>query len=654
MSQIENSIESGGRRESEDRFRRFDGPLDLFLKWFAALGCFFFLLNISGVFAWLKIYFLPNQYNAMFLGVVLTLTFFLIPAGKKAPRDRLPWYDVVFIVFTLAGCLYIIINAYELAHWGKLRANTFEVVLASMIVITLLEAVRRSFGLPMIIVVVCFLLYAKFGYLAPKPFKIYYFGLTNLAADIYLSSGGIYGFLTRLSGTIILSFIAFGIFFVTTGGGKFIMNVTLALTGSMTGGPAKSAIVGSALFGTLSGSPTGNVAVTGSITIPLMKSMGYRPFYAAAVETIASTGGGIAPPVMANLAFIMAAMLAVPYTRIASAAIIPSFLFFLSIFAQVHLQAQKMGLKAVPRDQLPAIIRTLREGWEFIIPFVCLVYMLLVLRWPPEVSALYSIVIVVFATMFRKEHRVTFNRLIESLGKTIMTTVPIANVLALAGIIIAVLTITGVGPKLSAGLVDIAGGNTVVLILAAGVASYIMGMGISWTASYILVASLVAPALIQLGIPDIVAHFFIMYMVLSTGFTPPYCQTAFVAAAIAGAKPFKTGFQAMRLGIVCFLVPFVIVLNPALLWMGTSGEILTAALSATIGVIGLSIGIEGYFLFKTNLLQRILFILGGLLMTIPGISTDAVGVLLLAVAAVWQWLQRRGRKVEEVPVEAFG
>jgi TRAP transporter 4TM/12TM fusion protein len=295
----------------------------------------------------------------------------------------------------------------------------------------------------------------------------------------------------------------------------------------------------------------------------------------------------------------------------------------------------------LPREQLPSLKATIKEGWELGIPFLVLVVLLFVLHYPAAVAALYTILALVVVSMFRKQRRINVKRFIDSLEGGIRSTLAIANIIALAGIIMAMLTVTGLGPKLSAGLVTLFGNSMLLLVLAAGIACYIMGMGISFIASYILVAVLVAPALFKLGIEMIVSHFFIMYMVLATNFTPPYCTAAYVAAPIAKAHPFRIGFQAMRLGIVTFLVPFIIVYNPALILIGTPGEIVLAAVTAIIGIFGLSVGMEGYLFSRTNWLQRVLFLIGGIAMAIPGLVTDFAGVGMLTLAILWQWQDSR-------------
>lgn len=623
------------RREAGD-FRELTGAQAVAVNATAAVSGVFLVAYLGGAVGYFRFFLYENQYNAVFLAIVLALTFVLVPAGPRAPRDRVPWYDVLFAAAGVAGCAYIVVNAHELAYFGRITATPVEIALGAATIVTLMEAVRRSFGWAMVVIASAFILYAKLGYLAPGILRLYYFDWSMLTSDIYLGTSGIFGTLTSVASGIIVAFIMFGVFFVAAGGGRFFLDLTLALTGGMRGGPAKAAIFGSALFGTVSGSPAANVVVTGSVTIPMMRSVGYQPYYAGAIEAIASTGGALAPPIMSGVAFVMAMMVGKPYAYIATISALPALLYFMSLYVQVHLHAKKENIRGLPREQLPTFWATLRGGWELVLPFVVLCLLLFVLRYPPEMAALYTIGALVVTSLFRRVHRLGPQRIVQALADGVRATLAIANIIALAGIILAVLTVTGLGPRLSAALVTAAAGNVYVLVILAGLACYVLGMGISFIAAYILVAALVAPALLELGLPLVASHFFIMYMVLATNFTPPYCTAAYVAAGIARAHPFAIGFQAMRLGVVCFLVPFVVVFNPALILIGSTGEILLAAVTAIVGIAGLSAGIEGYLFVRASWMQRLLFVTGGVGMFVPGVASDVAGVMLLAIATAWQ------------------
>ncbi len=643
-SNQENQEKEKREPEKRGRYRQYPGPLDTILKVAGGLATLFLVLYISGALGYLGMPVLVFlTYNAIFVAVITTLCFLYLPASKNAPRDRLPWYDALLIVAGLTGSIYVAVNGLNILYYGRLVASPLEMIMALLTIGTLVEATRRFFGWAIVIIVAVFILYAKFGHLIPGRFEIYPTGWSQLAADIYLSRGGIFGELTSIASGVILSFITFGIFFVAAGGGNFFIKVAMAFTGHMQGGPAKAAIVGSALFGTVSGSGAANVIVTGTTTIPLMKSVGYKGYYAGAIEAIASTGGAITPPVMAGLAFMMASFMQVPYVYVVTIAILPALLYFISLYMQVHLHAAKMGISGLARKDLPTIRDAIKSGGEWVIPIIVLMLLLFVFRFQAETSAIWSIGSVILVSMFRREHRITLNKFITNCLEAMRAVAPVGAIIALASVMLAVLTITGLGPKISADIITIFGGNLLFLLIASAVVCYILGMGISFNAAYILVIALVGPVLIKLGVPLVAAHFFVAYMVISTNFTPPYCPASFVAASIADAKPFRVGYQAMRLGIVTFLIPIVIAYNPALLLIGTPAEITIAAITAVVGIIAVSAALEGYFWSNLNWVQRIAFGAGGLGMFVPGVMSDLIGIGLIVPVMFWHWTASRSK-----------
>ena len=642
---VAEETQRAGFDAGKGRYRVFHGTPDRLITALTAGLALFCILNVSGVFFYaFHVMLLPERVNAIFVVVVLILTFLYVPARKGDLQSRIKWYDILFLAGGLVGTLYMAINAQQLAYWQRILATEFEVVIGIITIVVLMEAVRRFFGWAVVTMVAIFFLYAKFGYLIPGTLNVYYSSWSRLMADIYLSTGGIFGNLVRIANRLILPFLAFGVFFIISGGGQFFLKIALALTGHMTGGPAKAAVIGSALFGMISGNPGADVMVTGSVSIPMMKNIGYKAHYAGAVEAIASTGGVLTPPIMGGVAFVMAEMLGVRYAYIALIAIVPAILYYISVYSQVHLQAVKMGIKKVPRAQLPSIKQTIKEGWEFFIPFVVLIVLLFVLHFPAAMAAIYSTVVIIAVSWFRRQHRINYRVFINGLSNVIKAILPVANIIALIGIIIGVLSITGLGPKLSSALVTLSGGSPITLVALAGLACYIMGMGVSTLPSYILLGVLVAPALNTLGIPAVVTHFYIFYLTCATYFTPPYCTTAYVASILADAPPFKIGWQAMRLGIVCYLVPFAIVVNPALILIGNPAEIALAIGTAIIGVFSLAIGIEGWLFSKVRILQRVLFLVGGVCIFVPNWELTLAGAVTLAGVYTWHWLDSRRLK----------
>jgi TRAP transporter 4TM/12TM fusion protein len=375
-----------------------------------------------------------------------------------------------------------------------------------------------------------------------------------------------------------------------------------------------------------------------------MKRTGYSPTFSGAVEAVASTGGQIMPPIMGSIAFVMASLLGVSYRTVALAAAIPAALYFVALFTQTDLRAAKDGLRGMEKSALPSFMTALKGGWEFVIPIILLVTLLFGLRYPPSLVGVYSIGMLILISMFRKKNRISLKGIVDSLEATSRAMLMIAPILAAAGIIVALLGATGLGPRMASSLVYISGGNIAVLFILAAIASYILGMGGAMIVSYIVLAVLVAPALEMVGVPLMVSHFFVFYMGLTMFFTPPVCPTAFIAAGIAKAPAFATGFQAMRLGIVTFLVPFILIYNPALILIGEPIQIALATITAVIGVFALSVGVERYLFTKVSWLQSILAISAGITMMVPGWTSDVIGIGLLGLLLLWQWRSRKNRR----------
>jgi len=626
------------------KYRQYSGPMSVLVRMISGSLCLFILLYVSGVLPQAGFYVIQFRLNAIFLAGTLVLVFLLIPLRKGMLKHRLPWYDVLFILAILLGSIYVFVSARDLAFFTLLHASPLQMVLGIMMIVAVLEAMRRTIGWAIVIIVLCFLLHAKFSYLLPEfAFSIFEQSWDKLIATTYLSFSGIFGGLTSIGSNIIFAFIAFGIFFVKLGGGDIFHKLALSLTGRFSGGPAKAAIAGSALFGMLSGSPTANVAVTGSVTIPMMKRAGYSATFAGAVESIASTGGQLMPPIMGATAFIMAGMLGVSYATVALAAIIPAILYYIALFFQTHLRAVKDGLRGIPRSELPSLRTTLKEGWEFSIPLLLLVVLLFVLKYAPPLAATYSIGALIVISLFRKRNRISLNGYIQSLEEATKSMLIVVPILAGSGIIISLVGLTGLGAMFASSLVEISGGSMLILLVLAGISSYILGMGGAMMVAYILLAVLVAPALASVGLPLIVAHFFVFYMGLSMFFTPPVCPVVYVAAGLANAKPYSIGFQAMRLGIVTYLVPFVLAYNPCLILLGDPLEIVLASVTAIVGVLALSIGLERYLFHRTNWLQSMLSLGAGVSLVMPGLVTDLIGASLLAWVVLWQWSTRESR-----------
>jgi TRAP transporter 4TM/12TM fusion protein len=624
---------------SEDKYRQFRGPLRILVKVIAAGVCLYCLLMASGYLAYIGISYIPLQLNAIFLGGVLITIFLLIPPTKRSRKDQLPWYDISLAVAALAGNTYIAVNAIDLMGVLHLSATPLEVGLGLVTFMLILEAVRRVLSWPMVAMGLFFFIYLKFGSFLPGMWRAYPLPWPLAMSNIYTSTQGIYGPILRIGSGIAIVFLTFGVVFTYVGGGDYLIRMAMAITGSLRGGPAKTATIASAMFGTLSGSAVANVVVTGSVTIPMMKRIGYGPAFAGAVEAVASSGGTITPPVMGTIAFLMSAMLNVPYADIAIAAALPALLYYFGIFMQIDLRAARLGLRGLPRHELPSVREEFKKGWEFTVPLLALVVSIFLLNWDVNRCGLFTIVVTLIVSVFRKQTRskLGFMKLVNVLEEAFRGVLTVGAVMAQAGVILAALVVTGLGPRISAALINLAGGNLFILVLLTAVVCYLMGMGVDILGAYIILAALVGPSMEYLGVRLFVSHFFILYMCAIGFFTPPLAPAAFVAGAIAKADPFRVGFIAMRLGIIVFLVPFIIVYAPALLLIGSFREVIQAVVTSLGGVFILAVGIEGYLFRNVSWVGRILLIGAGLLMIVPEPMTDAIGAAMGFVILLFHW-----------------
>jgi TRAP transporter 4TM/12TM fusion protein len=599
--------------------------------------CIIGILYITNVFEFFGLYMTIVPYCGLILMLVLVLAFLIYPAGKGTSTRRLPWYDIMLILMSVASSGYI---AFFPGRWGYFlqtgTATMVEVVLCFMLILVILEATRRLVNLAMAVIALFFVIHVLVGPHLPGILLTFPFSLRRIATMFYMSEGGIFGLPVNVASTIIVAFTLFAAFLEKSDAGKFILDATFAATGRWVGGPAKAAIVSSCALGTMCGQTAANVATTGSVTIPLMKKMGYTPEFAGAVECVASNGGQIMPPVMGLIAFLMAELLGVSYWSICVAAFLPAFLYYIGLFVQVHFEAVKLGLKGLPGEQLPSLKRVMRQGWFYLIPLFILIYLLAVLHLPVQHCGLYAALSVVVVSMVdcqrkkktRKGAKEVLAWFVDSLETGARALLVPAVACAAAGIIIGSLGVTGLGFRLSGILVNIAGGNMLLLLILSAAASYILGMGMSSVPCYLILVVLVAPALVQMGVAPIAAHLFLFYFGIVSFITPPVAVAAYVASGISGGDPFKTGFIAMRLAIVTYIVPFLFVYSPSLLLIGSVGEIMLAMVTAIVGVSLLGIGFERFLLTKLNWVEAALLVVSGLLLMKPGIMTDIIGAAI--------------------------
>ena len=604
-------------------------------------------LYISNALEFIGIHLTIVPYCALILMLILVLVFVIYPAKKGGSREKVSWYDMVLIIMSICGNGYL---TFFPGRWAPLlmRGTTtlLEVILCFMLIIAIIEATRRTINIAMALVASFFVIHLVFGSHFPGILLTFNFKLERIASIFYLRAEGIFGAPVEIACTLALSFMLFSAFLQNSKAGSFILDGAFALTGRWRGGPAKAAILGSAALGTMVGATAANVATTGSITIPLMKKTGYSPEFAGGVEAVASNGGQIMPPVMGAVAFLIAEILGMPYWSVCVAAFLPAVLYFIAIFVQVHFEAARLGLRGLPPEQLPSFLTVLKRGWFYMIPVFLLIYLLAVIHLPVQHCGLYAsmaaMLIVIIDWQGKKETRKGLKDiiiwLINCLELAARSLLVPAVACAAAGIIIGSLDSSGLGIRLSSILLDVSGGNQFLLLLLTAVASFILGMGMTSIPCYLVLVMLIAPALAQLGVVPIAAHLFVFYWGLISFLTPPVAVAAYVAAGISGGSPMKTGFIAMRLGIVKYVVPFLFVYNPSLLMIGATGGIILTLITGIIGVSILSIGMEGFFLQRLNLLERALFIVGGFLALMPPEEYASViyaGVILCIFALLW-------------------
>ena len=565
----------------------------------------------------------------------LVLIFLLYPARKSWSREKMNPLDAIFAVLSVVATMYLVVNYKELVTRAGMNTPT-DIAIGVIGVLLVFEATRRTVGWPMLTVALVFLAYAFLGPYMPGILAHRGVSFDELVSHLYFTTEGIFGVPMGVSSTFIFLFILFGAYLDATGLGKFFIDFANALAGWAVGGPAKVAVLSSGLMGTVSGSSVANVAGTGSFTIPMMKKLGYRPSFAGAVEAAASTGGQLMPPVMGAAAFLMAEFVGVPYIEVVKAAVIPALLYYTGIWLSVHYEAKKYGLKGTPREELPKFGPLLREKGHLALPLIVIVY-LLVTGYTPMRAALYAIGLTIVCACLRKNTRITFKQFVEGLIVGAQSVLGVLIACASAGIIIGVVTKTGVGLKLATALLDLAGGKMLPAMFFTMITSLILGMGVPTTANYVITSTIAAPALVQMHVPVLAAHMFAFYFGIVADVTPPVALAAYAGAGIAGANPMKTGVTAAKLAIAAFVVPYIFVLAPQLLMINaTAPTILMAMVTAIIGMWGLSLAMIGFCQHPLNILQRIAFFIGGLCLIIPGSMTDLFGIVILFLGYQWQ------------------
>lgn len=567
--------------------------------------------------------------RAVHLGFGLCLAFLLYPTRKSWRRDKIHPLDAVLAILGAAAPAYIVINYRELILRAALPTST-DVAVGTLGIILVIEAARRVVGIPMVCVVLFFISYAFAGPYMPGLLAHRGLNIDYFVSHVYFTTEGIFGIPLGVSSTFIFLFILFGAYLEGTGLGKFFIDVANSIAGWASGGPAKVAVLSSGLMGTVSGSSVANVVGTGSLTIPMMKKLGYHKDFAGAVEAAASTGGQLMPPVMGAAAFLMAEFVGVPYVEIVKAAVIPAALYFIGVWLGVHFEAKRNDLKGIPRSELPKFREILRERGHLAIPLLVIVY-LLVSGYTPMRAALVAIVLSIAVSAIKKSTRMSFPAIVKGLETGARNVLGVLVACAAAGIIIGVVTKTGVGLKLASALLDLSGGMILPSMFLTMVTAILLGMGVPTTANYVITSTIAAPALIQMGVPMLAAHMFVFYFGIIADVTPPVALAAYAGSGISGGNALKTGVNAAKLAIAAFIIPYMFVLNPGLLLLnGVSVMLVLALLTAIVGMVALSSSLIGYLAAPLRTFERVILFAGGLLMIKPGLVTDIAGVVIFA------------------------
>lgn len=571
------------------------------------------------------------EFRNIHLTFGLILIFLVYPSAKKFKTVTVP--DMILCLLAVMTCIYISLQDQQsFALRSGAAWTNMDLLFGAISILLVLLATHRVIGLPLVVVCFVFAFYAMFGEYFPGMLINRSYSWQRLVSYIF-STDGIYGTPIGTSSTYVILFILFGTFLKNSGAGEFYTNFAYALAGRARGGPAKVAVISSALFGTISGSGIANVVTTGSITIPLQKKAGFNNAYAGAVEAVASSGGQIMPPVMGAAAFLLAEMIGMPYSDVMIAAVLPAILYFSAVYFVVDLQAAKNGLSGLSKDQLPSLKVVLMKQGYLIIPLLVLMYTLLS-NYSVIKAAFWSTLSCIVVSWFSKITRMDIKKILSALKEGVLGCLEVIAACAAAGIIMALVNITGVGMKLSAIVQIAAQGHIFLALVFTAFVVIILSMGLPTTACYLVSATIMAPPLIGLGLAPLQSHMFIFYFACMSGITPPVALVAYPAAAIAKADPVKTSFLAFRIGIVGFLVPFMFIYSPSLLWQGTYSEMAITTLTSILGVYFLSIGMERYFKINLNIFASGLCILGGILMMIPGLATDLIGFCCIIFAIV--------------------
>jgi TRAP transporter 4TM/12TM fusion protein len=624
------------------RYENLPKPLKIIFLILTTSGLGLFIYQVFG-FSIHDFVFIDFAYYYLLVGLFGSAAFLILPFRRGSTEGRVPWYDFVLAGLLFGICFYCYLHGWEIGYIGWSPPTVLQFSLALIFCLIAVEAARRMAGPVFIILCAAVGLYPLITDHMPGILWGYSPPFMDMIGSYVYGRQGLIGMPAEVVGGILIGFLLFAAVLLGSGAGQFFLSLALGVLGKFRGGPAKVAVVASGFFGSLSGSPYANIVATGSVTIPTMKRMGYPAHYAGAIEACASTGGVLMPPIMGSVAFVMCILLNVGYGYVIVCAFIPAVLYYLGLLMQVDGYAARVGLKGLPREEIPSIKKTLKEGWQFIIAIAFLVFGLLYMRWA-ELAPIYASGALFLLSFTRRETWMTPRRIVDVLATTGKMTSQMIAVLLPVGLILGGLSITGVAGAFAQGVVTLGGEAVVLLVAIAIVTTYLMGMIGMALIAYVVLAVTLAPALVQLlGIPDIAVHLFLVYYTMLGGLTAPVAPFAFIAAALSGAPPMKTALTCMRLGVVIYFIPIFFLFNPALILQGPIWETIYLFVMCVVGIIFLAGGLEGYLvkLGKVGVIERGLLIVGGCLIAFPEWRSTIIGTVLVALVIARILIMRR-------------
>ena len=576
-----------------------------------------------------------------FMGLIILMGFLIYPSKKGDQKvNYMPISDIIFMIVGVGSFFYFTFNVNQIINQGT-RFTWFQIVIGILAILALIEVTRRCVGLPILIVAGVFIVYALvYGLTNPE-----FFGrLRYLVRNLFYTKEGIFSTPVNVCSKYIVVFIIFGAFLERTGISNFFIDLANCIAGRFAGGPAKVSVISSALCGMVSGSSVGNTVTTGSVTIPMMKKTGYKPEFAGAVEATSSTGGQIMPPIMGAAAFLMADFVGVPYSSIIGRAILPAILYFAGIFISVHLEAKKLDLHGMPKEQLPKARKLVKKIY-LLLPLIMLVVWVSGNFMTMQKAASLAIVLTVVVSLFNKDNRITPGKILEALEAGGKSAITVGAACGVAGIISGTITMTGLANDIINAIVSVAGDRLIIALILTMLCCIVLGMGVPTTANYCIMAATTAPILIRMGVPVMAAHFFVFYFGIVADITPPVALAAYAGSAIAKSNPMKTAFNASKLAVAAFIVPYMFCFNPAMLLIDTTAiQVVQIALTAFIGIFALAAALEGYCFANMNAVIRIVIAAGGLLLIHPALATDLVGLVIVFASLGFQYVLSKKRK----------